>query len=189
MEPKLVKVVLNTGEIVHVPPGSKVFVDGMEVPDPTPVEMPLGYEAPETLESMMMRMVRAVSYEISQKGGESIDEANDFDVDDEDSFEELLTPAELDAISVAREVREEVPKEREDGGAKEHSGNSGGREADDGPVDDIERGGSRDGGRRKGARKGVPDREQRGSKSVARRRSYDRSDVEETSEDFGEGDE
>lgn len=55
-----------------------------EMPDPTPVEMPIGYEKPESLESMIARMVRAESA-LAAKGGtmETFEEATDFDDNDE----------------------------------------------------------------------------------------------------------
>lgn len=129
------KVVSVDGEVFQVPPGAKVFdSQGREIPDPTPVEIPADCEQPETLESMMMRMINVASRRASQDGMESIDEANDFDVEDEENFEDLLTGAELDAISTARELREEIPKERDYGRSDSDSGDSGG-EGEDGSAD------------------------------------------------------
>lgn len=51
-----------------------------EIPDNTPVEMPVGYEQPESLESMIRRMISNNEYLNHFKGAESIEEADDFDV-------------------------------------------------------------------------------------------------------------
>lgn len=58
---------------------------GEELPDPTPVEVPAGFKAPESIQSMIARLVRThVSDAAQRQGFESVDEANDFDVDDEE---------------------------------------------------------------------------------------------------------
>lgn len=54
-----------------------------EVLDKTPVEMPLGYEKPESLESMIARMIRTTSIQAEKAGFETAEEADDFDDDDE----------------------------------------------------------------------------------------------------------
>jgi len=54
-----------------------------EVLDKTPVEMPLGYEKPESLESMIARMIRTTSVQAAKAGFETAEEADDFDDDDE----------------------------------------------------------------------------------------------------------
>lgn len=55
-----------------------------EVPDKTPVSMPLGYERPEPLESMIARMIRVESVKAQSQGKETFEESDDFDVDDDD---------------------------------------------------------------------------------------------------------
>lgn len=58
---------------------------GQEIPDPTPVSMPLGYEKPESLESMVQRMVRIhISKQADVEGFETFEEAEDFYAEDED---------------------------------------------------------------------------------------------------------
>lgn len=59
--------------------------DGVFYPDPTPVEMPLGYHHPETLESMLARMVTDAMFQkaVREEGFETFDESEDFDVMDE----------------------------------------------------------------------------------------------------------
>lgn len=59
--------------------------NGHEILDPTPVAIPLGYERPESLEQKMMRFIRhQLSSAAQGQGMESFDEANDFDIDDDD---------------------------------------------------------------------------------------------------------
>lgn len=54
----------------------------VEIPDNTPVELPLGYEHPESLENMIKRMVRIHSQIASESGAETLEEADDFDEED-----------------------------------------------------------------------------------------------------------
>lgn len=51
-----------------------------EVPDPTPVEMPLGYFRPEPLLETIRRLVQVESAYAEQEGLESFEEADDFEV-------------------------------------------------------------------------------------------------------------
>lgn len=53
-----------------------------EVPDKTPVELPLGYNAPEPLELMIARLIRASTIHAVRNGMESFEEADDFEVED-----------------------------------------------------------------------------------------------------------
>lgn len=57
---------------------------GREIPDPTPVTIPAGFKRPETLAEQVQRLVRThISREAAERGFETFDEANDFDVDDD----------------------------------------------------------------------------------------------------------
>lgn len=72
-----------------------------EIPDNTPVEMPLGYEKPESLESMIARMVDSVSRRAKESGKvETFEESDDFD-DDET---ELTSPYQM------TDMEEEYPR-------------------------------------------------------------------------------
>lgn len=75
---------------------AKYDKEGNEIPDNTPVEVPLGYRTPPTLEQRMQAMIRseAMAQYARAQGAETFDEANDFDVDDEDGTPE--SPHELD---------------------------------------------------------------------------------------------
>lgn len=69
--------------------------DGKEYLDPTPVAVPVGFGRPESLQETIRRLVRTeVSRGASQAGFESFEEANDFDVDDD----EFVTSHELRAM-------------------------------------------------------------------------------------------
>lgn len=67
---------------------------GREIPDPTPMAPPVGYVRRPSIAEQMRQMIQQASYEASQAGAETEEEANDFDVDDgepwspyEDEFE------------------------------------------------------------------------------------------------------
>lgn len=58
---------------------------GRELPDPTPVALPAGRRLPESLESMLARMVRGhVSQLAEREGLETFEEANDFEIESDD---------------------------------------------------------------------------------------------------------
>lgn len=57
---------------------------GQEIPDQTPVEMPIGHHVPEPLESMIARMVRLYSVQAVKEGMESFEEADDLDIPDDE---------------------------------------------------------------------------------------------------------
>lgn len=71
----------------------------LEIPDPTPVEMPLGYERPESLQSMIARMVRTFSDQAQKEGAESFEEADDFDIDDDS---EIVSPYQMNDMQEER---------------------------------------------------------------------------------------
>lgn len=59
-----------------------------QIPDRTPIELPLGYNKPEPLQDMIRRMVRVESDLASRQGFDSLEEADDFECGDEfDSVE------------------------------------------------------------------------------------------------------
>lgn len=52
-----------------------------QIPEQTPIELPLGYTAPESMEAMIARILR-VNEELKNRTDiESIDEASDFDIE------------------------------------------------------------------------------------------------------------
>lgn len=63
--------------------GRRINSHGQEVPDPTPVELPVGYKHPLPLAERMKQMIRSeLSSAAAQAGAETWEEANDFDVGD-----------------------------------------------------------------------------------------------------------
>lgn len=89
---------------------------GREYVDPTPVEWPIGVTVPESLEQKIARMVRTgVSQFAADHGAETFEEADDFDVEEDD---DPHSPHELDddQLSIMRDmeaVRRIPPQFRE----------------------------------------------------------------------------
>lgn len=71
------------GQKVFCFDGKSYWQDGIFYPDQTPLEIPLGYQIPETLESMIARMVHNEQV-YRNPTFENIDEADDFDCMDEE---------------------------------------------------------------------------------------------------------
>lgn len=58
---------------------------GHEILDETPLAMPLGFKKPESLQSQIQRLVRnELSARAASEGHETFDEADDFDIEDDD---------------------------------------------------------------------------------------------------------
>lgn len=85
--------------------------DHLEVPDPTPVEMPVGYEIPESLESMIARMIKSASVRAAQSGKyETLEESDDFGEDDSD---ELVSPYQMSTMQEEQPSYATVKQQRE----------------------------------------------------------------------------
>lgn len=56
---------------------------GREILDPSPVAMPLGVRRPERLEDQIARLVKSEMFRANSLGDDTIEEAMDFDVDDD----------------------------------------------------------------------------------------------------------
>lgn len=121
---------------------------GRELPDATPVALPLGAKRPESLTQQIRRMIRTeMSGQAAADGNETFEEANDFDVQEDDA-ELGVTQYELMADEVApgapRPRRPPVPEDEDDeneddaDGGSDHdaSGLSSGPSVDDG--DDVD---------------------------------------------------
>lgn len=61
---------------------AKMFKNGLEIPDPTPLELPVNYTHPMSLNEMLGRM-GGLSQDLADHGMESLEDAEDFDVDDD----------------------------------------------------------------------------------------------------------
>lgn len=60
---------------------------GEELPDDTPIEMPLKFKRPPTLQEQIKAMVRReVSISAAEQGFETFEESDDFDVEDGDEL-------------------------------------------------------------------------------------------------------
>lgn len=78
---------------------------GQELPDDTPLEIPLGMRRPLTLQEEIQAAVRgAVSRAAARNEMETFEEANDFDIPDDD-IEDTVTVHEY------RDMKVEVPDE------------------------------------------------------------------------------
>lgn len=55
-----------------------------EIPDPTPIEVPLNYRRPEPLAEMIARMIRVESHNAERNGMETFEEADDLEIPDEE---------------------------------------------------------------------------------------------------------
>lgn len=89
-------------------------VNGEQVLDITPIEVPIGWNPPETIEMTIARLVRnEVSRAAEAAGFDTLDEAYDFDTPEGDEYEEHLTPHELHAMMHAPEMKPEYPNVRE----------------------------------------------------------------------------
>lgn len=56
---------------------------GQEVLDPTPLAIPAGFAIPQTLEQKMARAIRLASMAAQSNGYETVEEADDFDCEDD----------------------------------------------------------------------------------------------------------
>lgn len=56
---------------------------GQEIPDQTPVALPAGFERPPSIHDLVKQAVRQLSMQAVDDGLESLEEADDFDVDDD----------------------------------------------------------------------------------------------------------
>lgn len=78
--------------------------DGHELPDPRPLVMPSGFRRPETLAEQVQRLVRThISRQAQEQGEESFEEAEDFDIDDDQAEPNTPYEATFDPV-LGREV-------------------------------------------------------------------------------------
>lgn len=77
------------------------FLDdkGREVPDPNPLEIPVGFKRPESLAEQVRRLVRSeqLSQSVQAQGFETFEESEDFEIDDDmfdpsSPYEEVFDP-------------------------------------------------------------------------------------------------
>lgn len=103
-------------EILRSHEEGKSFLDenGFEVPDSKPMEIPIGWKKPPSLQEQVQRMVRHEMSRAAEKTGqETFEEADDFDIPDDPV--DLTSPYEVEFDpydpSVPQAVVEEKPAE------------------------------------------------------------------------------
>lgn len=81
-------------------------VSGVEYPDPTPVQIPVGFERPESIQETIRRLVRdpAMRADLENADAETFEEADDFDIPDD---LEVHTPYEENFDPLHLSTREE----------------------------------------------------------------------------------
>lgn len=84
-----------------------------EIPDNTPVAMPVGHERPESLESMIARMIRTTNAIAAKTGAFDTDEeADDFETGEPEPVSAYqMTDMEEEAVAYGRSTRASKPAE------------------------------------------------------------------------------
>lgn len=110
---KVEKVLMVESKVKHTD-------DGYEIPDPTPVEVPLRYRRAPSLDERIKRLLLGeLSRRAEARGDETFEQANDFDVD-EPERDGFLSP-----YQVATLAREEGYGEADDDGRSEAGSSAG----------------------------------------------------------------
>lgn len=140
---------------------SKHDAQGREIPDPTPMAIPVGARRPESLTEQIKRLVGgALSSRMAEQGAETLDEANDFDIPDEDDdFTRTDTAYQLMGQDLPfgesndGEADDDSGRDEVAGGSPRDGGSRGtpGDDLEDDPEDVPERPGRRSEGRRRPA--------------------------------------
>lgn len=91
----------ETGEVINV--NSISFENGKEVQDHTPVSLPFGYDRPEPLHLRVRRMILEGIQQIKGPDIETLEEANDFDIEDD--------PESFDSAYVEKDYLPQMPPE------------------------------------------------------------------------------
>lgn len=111
-----------------------------EIPDPTPVAVPTGFQAPESLEDMMRRLIVNQTAVAQTLGVETESEANDFEVDDAETLDAVTN---LQVLTLVEDdVRNSKILEQPKGGDVNGSSNSGAGSAGSGNAAENGKGGS-----------------------------------------------
>lgn len=157
--------------------------EGRELPDPTPLELPAGTKRPETLQDQIRRLIRTdVSAYAEDHGAESFEDANDFDIDD-DEPESRATHHELH-----EEVVDEFKRARREAKEKEDADSRGA----DGPEESEGEGESRASrvpakANRPDSRAGVQRSEKSQARSPERRPTGRREDAQRDDDEIDHG--
>lgn len=95
---------------------AKFDKEGREIPDKTPVELPVGYNPPEPLSDTIKRMIQNASDEAERSGNDTLEEGDDFDVEDGDEVDfsqYQMTDMQEEALADGRDHRP-LQEERRD---------------------------------------------------------------------------
>lgn len=147
------------------------WIKGRFHPDPKPIEVPAGMRQPETLAQMMARMVDGrISQMAAERGLETVDDANDFDIDEDDvsvvdsRYQQMADEIEEnESVREARERLSAAERRRKSGAESDGSGRRGERTREE------------DAGRDGDDRRSV-----RGSREMRRARDDAREDADES---------
>lgn len=83
---------------------------GQEIPDQTKMELPIGYHHPEPLSSMIQRLINVESQKASREGNETFEEADDFNLDEEEEqFTSQYTMQEMEEETLREKVPSDAP--------------------------------------------------------------------------------
>lgn len=94
--------------------GRRMNERGQELPDPVPMEPPLGYKKQPSMVDIIRAQVRQeVSRRAQMAGYESFDEADDFEVEDFDPEPQAPYEAEFEPVSALRAKAAVAAKEAE----------------------------------------------------------------------------
>lgn len=97
-------------------PRSRLNERGEEIPDPRPVELPIGFERPESIQDMIRRLVQdpMIRQDLDSREVETFDEADDFETEDDgmpvSPHEETFDPLHL--LARDQEVRSGTVRDR-----------------------------------------------------------------------------
>lgn len=100
-----------------------------EMPDSRPVEWPVGISRPKTIQEMIQESIRThFSQQASRQGMESFEEADDFDVEDDDG--DFVSPYEIRDMPVDVMMQERATGTRERESEDGNKGAEGARRAE-----------------------------------------------------------
>lgn len=111
--------------------------DGRELPDATPIEVPVHLRRPESLSEQIKRLIRTdMSRMAVEQGDESFEQANDFDMEEDDAelaetHHELVEEVVDAELEVRRERKEAAAAAEKKGDAARASSRSSKRKRSD----------------------------------------------------------
>lgn len=111
---------------------AKYDKDGRQIPDTRPVETPLNFRAPPTINQMIQQMVRTeLSKNAQEQGFESFEESEDFDIEDDPD-----PVSDYEFIEMQREVFDVDASDSDVPGSTGNSGRDSESEGDVKPGED-----------------------------------------------------